>query len=732
MPNHLTNLRIEQKIMNNQKLKSIWRLILTLLAWELCFQLVSFTAQAQISPPPPTLDWQTLSMEERQALIDHKGYHWTAGETSVSNLSLDERKRLLGLASVQPSTSADDMYCPVSSYPNDYPSALDWRNRFGHDWTTAIRSQASCGSCAAFASAAAIESRLKIAHDNPDWWPDLSEAHLFFCGGGDCVIGWTPPQAFSDAQSRGVVDEACYPYEPYNQPCNPCADWQSRVTKIDCHRRSDGDARIKQELADYGPLVTSMNVYADFHDYAGGIYAHTWGELDGGHAVMLVGYDDAGGYWIAKNSWSTNWGEDGWFRIAYGECGIGDYGFVPVIDRTPPDQAADLQPWAWTGPYTDDPSPSFAWTKAHDDWGGAGLDGYYVAIDDATPEGGFDNDWSIDLLTSWTVPVDLPDGPHFIALTSRDKAGNDNPTNTNQKGDAPYYDFVVDTTPPTNPTSVDSGCAAQDGIWQNACTDPTFTWTGADDNGGSGVQDYHIYWGTDPSGQPDRWLTDSTFNPSPINTGTDVITYYLRLSTRDNLDQESDPDTCFTLRYDAAPPWGSFELNEGADLAYDRRVHIKPSGSDVGSGIAMVHLSNDGENWQAFDHAPTLASELPLQDHTLHTVYLRLADAAGNLSPVYEQAICLDMTPPPPHSANYRLWSAGTVSGGGIRASDSFRVSDTLGPTGMGQLATSTHYRLQSGFQAAWPARESSWFYRPFTCGHSMNMYLPLVLYDVH
>nr|MDO8133672.1 DUF4114 domain-containing protein [Candidatus Njordarchaeum guaymaensis] len=28
-------------------------------------------------------------------------------------------------------------------------------------------------------------------------------------------------------------------------------------------------------------------------------------------------------YWICKNSWGRGWGEAGWFRIAYGECGIG-------------------------------------------------------------------------------------------------------------------------------------------------------------------------------------------------------------------------------------------------------------------------------------------------------------------------------------------------------------------------------------------------------------------------
>ncbi|KHJ42331.1 hypothetical protein D918_07671 [Trichuris suis] len=51
------------------------------------------------------------------------------------------------------------------------------------------------------------------------------------------------------------------------------------------------------------------------------------------HAVLIVGYgvDDQTGtdYWIVKNSWSTLWGEHGYFRIRRGadECGIESVAF---------------------------------------------------------------------------------------------------------------------------------------------------------------------------------------------------------------------------------------------------------------------------------------------------------------------------------------------------------------------------------------------------------------------
>jgi C1A family cysteine protease len=34
---------------------------------------------------------------------------------------------------------------------------------------------------------------------------------------------------------------------------------------------------------------------------------------------VLVGYNDAGQYFIVKNSWGAGWGESGYFRIAYSD-----------------------------------------------------------------------------------------------------------------------------------------------------------------------------------------------------------------------------------------------------------------------------------------------------------------------------------------------------------------------------------------------------------------------------
>jgi len=76
-----------------------------------------------------------------------------------------------------------------------------------------------------------------------------------------------------------------------------------------------------------GPISVAFTVYADFPTYKSGVYKHTSGSALGGHAVEMIGYgtDPAGGdYWLVKNSWNEQWGDNGAFKIARGnnECGI--------------------------------------------------------------------------------------------------------------------------------------------------------------------------------------------------------------------------------------------------------------------------------------------------------------------------------------------------------------------------------------------------------------------------
>lgn len=267
---------------------------------------------------------------------------WIYGETSVSGLSTKEKVSLLGVAEGGQPPRATRLYAEYS-----YPSKIDWRDRSGRDFTTPIKDQGQCGSCVAFAVVASIESRLEVRLGRPDLNPDLSEADVFYCGCGACCWkGWWNYLALDHIVGHGVSDEACFPYRVGDPPCELCPDREKRTVNLTHWSGVQGHDEMKQAIADDGPISVVMEVRLDFFGYVGGVYCPEgapW--FVGLHAVEIVGYNDEEGYWIVKNSWGTDWGEDGWFRIGYyfrGDpeynlhCGIRPYGYVPFVGAEPP------------------------------------------------------------------------------------------------------------------------------------------------------------------------------------------------------------------------------------------------------------------------------------------------------------------------------------------------------------------------------------------------------------
>ena len=279
-------------------------------------------------------------LENVKSAIRERHFIWHAGETSVSVIDDEEAASLLGLvpdesslAETEQATIAANKELRGSSV--GAPAAIDWRNN-GGDWTTPIKDQSSCGSCVAFAALAAIESRYNIALDNPALDVDLSEAHLFYCGCGNCCsTGWNFPPALDFCRDTGIAREADFPYEPGDQPCNDVAAF----LRIQAWAAVLSTADRKATVAEKGPVVAGMAVYGDFFAYTNGVYRRTSDDLRGYHAVCVVGYSDTEECWIAKNSWGDGWGERGWFRIGYGECGIDtQFGFYDTTVRAPEDR----------------------------------------------------------------------------------------------------------------------------------------------------------------------------------------------------------------------------------------------------------------------------------------------------------------------------------------------------------------------------------------------------------
>jgi C1A family cysteine protease len=259
-----------------------------------------------------------LTLADVQDAIKMRNAEWTAGDNSVWALTPQEK---LGLVGPVAATTSD--YPTQQSVVGLPPSHFDWRNVNGKDYTSPIKDQGSCGSCSTFGSAAVVESLLTM---NTGSWMLSEQFALSCCGCVSCLAGGDPKEVFEFIRTTGLPDEGCLPYRADDTvPCGTaCANWQNRVTKIDGWGEIGQltTEQIKAHVLTYGPLGAEMAVYDDFYAYTGGIYEHVTGALSGYHWVAIVGFDDSGEYWIVKNSWGTGWGEDGWFRIRYGDSGI--------------------------------------------------------------------------------------------------------------------------------------------------------------------------------------------------------------------------------------------------------------------------------------------------------------------------------------------------------------------------------------------------------------------------
>ncbi len=143
-----------------------------------------------------------------------------------------------------------------------------------------------------------------------------------------CEGGWLD-KTWDYLEKSGVVDEDCFPYTSQYESVEECITKCKNGAPFKKYKARDVQMHfipdeIKEELEIHGPLQTGFDVYTDFLEYESGIYEHKEGVLEGGHAVTIIGYGIEGDikYWICQNSWGEKWGEEGYFRIKFGECGI--------------------------------------------------------------------------------------------------------------------------------------------------------------------------------------------------------------------------------------------------------------------------------------------------------------------------------------------------------------------------------------------------------------------------
>ena len=296
-----------------------------------------------------------------QKAIEAKGANWTASATSVSGLSIEEKRRLCG-ARIAPVPPDAHMVRPPLGV--NVSGTFDWRDKDGENWITPVRNQKKCGSCWAFAVLGVVEAKINIDAGDPTKDVDLSEQHLVSecCDAGNCGGGGLTG-TFKYVRDNGVPDEDCFPYIAMDCECTPCADWTKRAWKVEdyIHVESTTDV-YKWALQEYGPMAVVLYVPDDWFYYKEGIYEPVWSSSDpefvtgGLHAVVLVGYNDTGGYWVVKNSWGEDWGENGYGKVKYGNLEKYNYAYAVLgmndDPMRPPTASASANPTSGEAPLT--------------------------------------------------------------------------------------------------------------------------------------------------------------------------------------------------------------------------------------------------------------------------------------------------------------------------------------------------------------------------------------------
>mmetsp|Transcript_83902 Transcript_83902/g.246034 ORF Transcript_83902/g.246034 Transcript_83902/m.246034 type:complete len:391 (-) Transcript_83902:172-1344(-) len=229
-----------------------------------------------------------------------------------------------GMPSVQ---SALSLATPASTL--SLPESVDWRRGLKSAWN--IRTQGSCGSCWAMASAGAVEMHAELADGNKTF---VSPAHLVqcvpnpqHCGGTGGCDGATAELAFQFIKQHGIRVERSFG-SPLDQ--GPCGIPEGRRAMIrDFVQLPANRAEpLVQALASHGPVVVGVDA-SNWFNYGSGIYNSCRPDATVNHAVLAVGY--ARDAYILRNSWGLSWGERGHMRLQRlggsgdGHCGVDQY-----------------------------------------------------------------------------------------------------------------------------------------------------------------------------------------------------------------------------------------------------------------------------------------------------------------------------------------------------------------------------------------------------------------------
>ena len=278
------------------------------------------------------------------------------GVTKFSDMSVEEfKEQMLTSKQSERASHLDANVLPYSSVERKLrgtsilgatPTSFDWRDQ---KMVTPVKDQGSCGSCWAFSTGEVIESAYAIA-GHP--LTELSIQQVVSCDtvdggcrGGDTITAFDYVQ-----KAGGLCSEDDFPYTSgrgltgkCQTTCSPVAgtniaSWAYATPECTGPCNGQDEAALAATLSTVGPPSICVNA-EPWQDYTTGVMkgsscSHSYNDLD--HCVQLIGYngiDKSTGYWIARNSWNTNWGVEGMIHLEFGQntCGVSDEATVVTL-----------------------------------------------------------------------------------------------------------------------------------------------------------------------------------------------------------------------------------------------------------------------------------------------------------------------------------------------------------------------------------------------------------------
>jgi len=204
--------------------------------------------------------------------------------------------------------------------PITLPKSFDYTGRM-----TPVRDQKSEGTCVAFASVVGV----KEYEDSQEYRKliALSPRYVYslckkFDGSPD-EEGTYPRIAMKVLLNYGVCPEDYWPYRPHQKdlPKKNAKECAKRY-RIKAYARLKGILEMKRNLLINGPFLAGVKVFTSWLDKktqkTGLIPLPKRNEeIIGGHAVCIVGFDNAGQLFKFKNSWSVKWADKGYGYLPY-------------------------------------------------------------------------------------------------------------------------------------------------------------------------------------------------------------------------------------------------------------------------------------------------------------------------------------------------------------------------------------------------------------------------------